>query len=148
VGSPEFDTRLAAYAVIVDDDRILLALWNGPTPPKWTMPGGGVELHETTEQGAVREVLEETGFHVELDGLLGTASHVFPAESRLSGRPRPLKAVRVVYAAHIVGGALANEVDGSTDEARWFPLDEVPSLRRVELVDTAVRLWRDSVRAS
>lgn len=140
--SPEFDTRVAAYAVIVDVDRILLALWNGPTPPKWTMPGGGIELHESPEQGAVREVLEETGYRVELDALLGVDSDVIPVARRSSGAGRPLKAVRLVYAAHIVGGALANEIGGSTDEARWFPLADVPRLRRVSLVDTAVRLWR------
>ena len=50
----EYDTRLAAYAVIVDEqDRILLALWNEGAEPSWTMPGGGVELHETAEEGAV-----------------------------------------------------------------------------------------------
>ena len=39
---PDHDTRVGAYAVLVDDrERILLALWNeGPTPA-WTVPGGG-----------------------------------------------------------------------------------------------------------
>ena len=59
----EFDTRLAAYAVVTDrHDRILLALWNETDPPRWTVPGGGVELHESVEEGAVREVREETGY--------------------------------------------------------------------------------------
>ncbi len=63
----EHDTRLAAYAVIVDEhDRMLLSLWNEGPEPQWTMPGGGVELHETPEQGAVRELREETGYDVAL----------------------------------------------------------------------------------
>ena len=38
----DYDTRLAAYAVIVDERRgVLLALWNEAEPPQWTMPGGG-----------------------------------------------------------------------------------------------------------
>jgi 8-oxo-dGTP diphosphatase len=42
----DYDTRLAAYAVVVDDqDRVLLALWN-EREPQWTLPGGGVDLHE------------------------------------------------------------------------------------------------------
>lgn len=140
---PSFDTRLAAYAVIVDQaDRVLLALWNGPKVPAWTLPGGGVQLQETPEQAAIREVLEETGYQVELTGLLGVDTESIPAAERISGAPRPLKAVRVIYRARVVGGAPANEVGGSTDEARWFPLADVPSLHRVDMVDAALALWR------
>ncbi len=138
-----FDTRLAAYAIVVDDrDRILLALWNEGAQPAWTLPGGGVELEETPEQAAVRELLEETGYEVELTGHLGIDVNVVPVEARLAGEPRPLKGVRVVYTARIVGGHLANERDGTTDEARWIPLSEVPGLDRVRLVDIGIAMWR------
>lgn len=137
----EYDTRLAAYAVIVDDnDRVLLALWNEAQEPLWTMPGGGVELEETVEQGAVREVREETGYDVELVRLLGVESHVVGVADLVAERDRPLKGVRVVFEARIVGGELRNELDGTTDEARWIPLAEVPSLARVPLVDIALEM--------
>jgi 8-oxo-dGTP diphosphatase len=135
----DYDTRLAAYAVVRDDaGRILLALWNEGTERRWTMPGGGVELAETVEQAAVREVHEETGYDVRLDGLLGVDSHVFAAGQRSNGSKRALKAVRVVFAATVVGGELRPEVDGTTDEARWFAPDEIPGLPRVSLVDVAL----------
>jgi 8-oxo-dGTP diphosphatase len=135
----EYDTRLAAYAVIRDDEgRILLALWNEAEQPRWTLPGGGVELAESVEQGAIREVHEETGYDVRLDGLLGIDSFVFGPAQRSNGSDRSLKAVRVVYGATITGGVLRPEVGGSTDEARWFRLDEVPALPRVSLVDVAL----------
>ncbi|WP_232226199.1 NUDIX hydrolase [Brachybacterium phenoliresistens] len=42
----EYDTRLGAYALIVDEQRrILLSWYNGPTPC-WTLPGGGVDFGE------------------------------------------------------------------------------------------------------
>ena len=56
-------TRLAAYAVIVQDGHILLCrvapgnLGAG----LWTLPGGGLEFGESPEVGVVREVEEETG---------------------------------------------------------------------------------------
>ncbi|MBF4161302.1 NUDIX hydrolase [Nocardioides acrostichi] len=137
----EYDTRFAAYAVVVDDrDRVLLALWNEGSRPQWTMPGGGVELHETAEQGVVREVKEESGYDVEIEQLLGVDSYVFPAERRSIDTARPMKAVRVVFRARVVGGVLRHEQDGSTDEARWVPLADVTSLDRVSIVDVSLRL--------
>ncbi|MGV3563630.1 MAG: NUDIX hydrolase [Nocardioides sp.] len=135
----EYDTRLAAYAVVTDDEgRVLLALWNEGSRRQWTLPGGGLELHERAEEGVVREVLEETGYDVELDALLGVDSYVFPAERRAVATTKPMKAFRVLYRAHVVGGELTHEEDGSTDEAAWFPLSEVPTLDRVSVVDIAL----------
>lgn len=135
------DLRIAAYAVITDDDdRVLLALWNQGVPPAWTMPGGGLEPGEDPADAAVREVFEETGFDVELDELLGIHSAVIPAERRLSGAPDPLQTIRIVYRAHITGGDLRFELNGSTDRAEWFPLSEVGGLHRVHLVDLALEM--------
>ncbi|KQV69908.1 hypothetical protein ASC64_08910 [Nocardioides sp. Root122] len=139
----DYDTRLAAYAVVVDDsDRVLLALWNEQAEHSWTLPGGGVELEETAAEGAVREVREETAYDVELTGLLTVDSHVVAPERRLHWHDRPLKSVRVVYAARVVGGELTHEVDGTTDEARWIPVGDVDGLPRVPLVDVGLDAWR------
>lgn len=138
----EYDTRLAAYAVVVRDGQVLLALWNETQPMRWTLPGGGVELHETVEDGAVREVREETGYDVELTGLLGIETDVFSPDERRAGAERPLKAVRVFFSADIVGGALMNEANGTTDEARWFPLADVAALPRTSMVDHGLGLFR------
>ncbi|WP_232681005.1 NUDIX hydrolase [Nocardioides sp. R-C-SC26] len=142
----EYDTRLAAYAVCVQErdgaPHVLLALWNETAEPRWSLPGGGVELDETPEQGAVREVQEEAGYDVVLDGLLGVHTRVIPPRDRLSGSPRPLRAVMVIYAATIVGGELRPEVGGTTDECRWWPLADVAQLPRVSTVDAALRFWR------
>ena len=137
----EYDTRLAAYAVVVDDrDRILLALWNEGPAPQWTLPGGGVELHETVEEAAVREVREESGYDVVLGRLLGVDSDVVPVHERVRPTGRPLKSVRVLFEGRVAGGELTHEVDGTTDEARWVPLSEVPGLPHVPVVATALRL--------
>jgi 8-oxo-dGTP diphosphatase len=140
----EYDSRLGAYAVIVDEDhRILLALWNEADEPLWTLPGGGVELTETVEEGAIREVREESGYDVELRRLLGVDTLVVPPEqrTRVADQDRWFRGVRVVFEGAVVGGRLRPEVDGSTDEARWIPLAEVPDLPRVDLVDSGLRLW-------
>jgi 8-oxo-dGTP diphosphatase len=134
------DTRTGAYAVLVDDGRILLALGNLEAAPEWTLPGGGVEAGETPEQAAVREVREETGYDVELIRLLGEDTFSVPAGERLDGSGRLLLGVRLVFEARIVGGELTAEVGGTTDEAAWVPIEEVARLKRVDLVDAALRM--------
>ena len=132
--------RVAAYAVIVEDGRVLLPHWVEGGRSGWTLPGGGIDPGEDPADAAVREVLEETGYHAVLDELLGVDSLVIPAAGRLDPTDGALHALRIVYRAHVVGGELRDEIDGSTDTAAWFALDEVPALDRVELVDTALRM--------
>ena len=137
----DYDTRLAAYAVIRDDTgRVLLALWNEADTPKWTMPGGGVELEETPEDAVVREVREETGYEIALGRLLGVHTFVLPPHVRVNTTDRFLRSVRVVYEARVVAGELRNEIDGTTDEARWFVESDVPDLPQVSLVGIALSL--------
>ena len=136
------DMRVAAYAVIIDDDdRMLLAHWNEGRRAAWTLPGGGLEPGEDPEHAARREVREETGYQVGIDELLGIHSRVIPAGRRITADAAgPLHALRIVYRARVTGGHLRNEIDGSTDRAEWFPLASVPGLQRVKLVDIALEM--------
>ncbi|MDO5743519.1 MAG: NUDIX domain-containing protein [Micrococcaceae bacterium] len=146
---PGFDTRLAAYCVVVNEGSILLALWDmrARDPrfvPRWTLPGGGVELGEQPEIAAVREVQEETGYQVHIDTLLSVDTGLIPAHKRFGPTKHPLQTAAVLYAATVTGGDLRFEADGTTSEAAWFPLDEVGSLNRVDRIDTAIRLYQET----
>ncbi|KES05711.1 NUDIX hydrolase [Streptomyces toyocaensis] len=134
---------MAAYAVCVRDGQLLLARSPGPGGvPEWVLPGGGMEHGEDPYDTVRREVEEETGHLVEVTGLLGVHStrRTFPGRF---GRAVDHHGVRLLYEARVTGGELRNEVGGSTDLAAWQPLDAVPGLVRIRLVDIALRLWRE-----
>lgn len=133
------DIRVAAYGIITDGDRVLLAHWNEGGRSGWTLPGGGIDPGEDPADAVVREIAEETGYVAEAGELLGIDSKVIPAEHRFVPEAGPLHALRIVYRATVTGGALTNELDGTTDEAAWFPLDAIPK-RHVELVDIGLEL--------
>jgi 8-oxo-dGTP diphosphatase len=121
--------RVAAYAVILRDDRILLSRLAKRLTSKelWTLPGGGLEHGEDPRDAVVREVHEETG----LDVHIGETAHVYSFHQRNTwrqGRRADAHALRIVYDGwvpvdspepHVV------EVDGSTMEAAWKPLSAV-----------------------
>lgn len=136
------DTRIAAYAVITDaEGKMLLPHWQTQGfGSGWTLPGGGIDPGEDPADAAVREVFEESGYHVELEELLGVDNLVIPGEKRTpsSGRQGvPLQNLRIIYRARITGGELRVEADGSTDDVAWFTPAEIERLERVSLVDTA-----------
>ena len=74
MSSPTPTLRVGAYAVCVRDGAVLLARWIGSEPPRWTLPGGGLDHGEDPRDGAIREVEEETGYRVELRQLLTVES--------------------------------------------------------------------------
>ncbi|MGQ4729465.1 NUDIX hydrolase [Streptomyces sp. Ju416(a)] len=135
------DRRLAAYAVCIEDGRVLLALAVGPDGDRtWTLPGGGVEHAEDPYDTVVREVAEETGLEAVVERLLGVDSRVIPAgERRLPGAPE-LQNVGIFYRVRVTGGRLRPEPNGDTAESVWTPLSDVASLRRSSLVDIGIAL--------
>ncbi|MER7959564.1 NUDIX hydrolase [Streptomyces sp. NPDC096030] len=137
------ELRVAAYAVCVRDDEILLARWvNSVGERRWTLPGGGMDHGEEPVDTVVREVEEETGYLTEPVALLGIDSIRRGWIRRFAG-PGDFHGLRIVYESRITGGSLRNETGGSTDLAAWHPLAAVQDLKRVELVDIGLQLWRD-----
>jgi len=134
---------VAAYAVILRDDRVLLsrlAPYLAPTE-RWTLPGGGIEFGEHPRDAVVREVYEETGLRAEVGEQAWIDSALIPARDDEPER----HAVRVVYDGWVGADApepRVVETDGSTVDARWHPIDDVLSGRL-----PVVQLVRDALEA-
>ena len=122
-------TRVAAYGILVKDGAMLLCRLCHPESDAgmWTLPGGGLDFGEHPESGMVRELLEETGFHVRPGKLLAVDSRHF------ANQVRPVHAIRILYQAEIIGGELTHETHGSTDHCAWIPFEEAENLPLVEL---------------
>ena len=74
-----YDPKLAATVVVERDDRVLMVRRAiQPGIGLWSLPGGYVDRGEVVEVAAAREVLEETGLHVD---------HHWPAGPLLRGGP-------------------------------------------------------------
>ncbi|MEU4701562.1 NUDIX hydrolase [Nonomuraea dietziae] len=132
--------RLAAYAVCIEDGRVLLAHHVGPRSERnWTLPGGKVEHGEDPFDAVIREVAEETGCDGVVERLLGVDSRVIPAADRLPGLPEHQN-VGIFYRVRITGGQLRPEPNGETAESVWTPIPDVARLRRSSLVDVGLAL--------
>jgi 8-oxo-dGTP pyrophosphatase MutT (NUDIX family) len=86
---------------------------------RWSLPKGHVEVGETTEEAAVREVAEETGISGRITARLGSVEYTFTAEGR-----RIHKRVH-----HFLMEAVAGELsdaDIEVTEVAWVPLDQMP----------------------
>ena len=97
-----FVERNAARVVLVADGRVLLQQLFDPGRPEagpwWITPGGGVNDGESVEDGAVREVLEETGLHLspaELGPVIATRVAFFEFEGRRFRQSESFFAVNV-----------------------------------------------------
>lgn len=116
--------RVAAYVVITKGSEILLCRLSPKVTDEeiWHLPGGGVDFGEHPEEAVVREVWEETGLEVEV----GPSVRVDSARSGVAGERH---ALRLFYDGWLVDPTHSTpevqEVDGSTIDARWFPLEAV-----------------------
>jgi len=101
--------------VIVNDGKILLIKRStDPDKGKYALPGGYLDYNETLEEGAIREVKEETGLNIKIVKTLNILSH--PDRYR--------QIVEVSFIASIIGG---EEVAGEdVDKTIWVNPNSLP----------------------
>lgn len=131
--------RVAAYAVIERNGTLLLTHWRRGKYHGWTLPGGGIEPGEHPTDAVIREVKEETGLDATVGKLLAVDSRIMTREDVPEGQDPRLHTIRIIYRATVTDGDLVNEVDGSSDEARWVPISEIKSYKTLFLVKFAMQ---------
>ncbi len=108
---------VAIVIATLKEKLLLVRRANNPLQGYWAPPAGYIEIDETLEAGAAREVREETGYEVAIDRLLG-----------LYSRPNT-GVIFVAYQGHIIGGH-AHRDEEETLDMGLFALDELPQQGR------------------
>ena len=117
-------------------DAKVLLIQRGDEPYKdcWVFPGGFMNMDETTEQCAIRELEEETGMKV-------TGLHQIGAYSKVDRDPRG----RTVTVAYLVVIDKPLPVIGQDDaaQAKWWPLSSIPQLAfdHAEIMADAIAIY-------
>lgn len=109
---------VATIATVFKDGSVLLVRRaNPPDAGKWGFPGGKIDLGESLQEAAIRELFEETG-------VKATAQRVFTAVDAFdhdeNGKVRHHYVLVAVLCAWVSGEPIAGD---DALEARWFPLN-------------------------
>ncbi len=117
---PAVTVDMAVFRETGDTTELLLIQRkHDPYAGRWALPGGFVDMDETVEEAAARELYEETN----LKGVPLEQFHVF---SKVDRDPRG-RTISVIFTGILTGEQEVRAKDDA-QEARWFPLDKLPPL--------------------
>jgi 8-oxo-dGTP diphosphatase len=119
----------------------VLLIERGDDPFKgcWAFPGGFMNMDETTEQCAIRELEEETGLKV-------NEVHQIGAYSKVDRDPRG-RTVTVAYLAIVAAPMAVNGQDDAA-KAQWFLLSALPELAfdHDEIMHDAIKKYKEVMK--
>ncbi len=112
--SPPIEKQ-AVYGIVFNENREEVLLIKRMDIPVWVLPGGGLDPGELPEVGAVREVLEETGFN---SVIVRKVAKYLPVNK--------MTQLSHLFECRIVDGKA--KTGSETKEVRFFPLNDLPAL--------------------
>lgn len=91
-----------------------------PFEGMWALPGGFLNMDETLEQAALRELQEETG-------ITGVAIEQFHTFSKVNRDPRH-RTITTVFIGFAEESTSAPKAGDDAANVQWFPMDKLPLL--------------------
>jgi 8-oxo-dGTP diphosphatase len=114
---PQTPSLTVDVVILFQNRLVLVKRKNPPYQGKFALPGGFVEIGESTEKAAAREALEETGLSVEIIKLVGVYSD-----------PRRDPRRHTVSVCYIAKGSGSLKSGSDAASAELFELESVPEL--------------------
>ena len=116
---PAVTTDCVVFTKEKEPKVLLIQRGNEPYKGCWAFPGGFMNMEETAEECAVRELKEETGLTVNQIQQIG-------AYSKVDRDPRG-RTVSIAYLAIVDAPTAVSGMDDAA-KAAWFPLSSLPDL--------------------
>ena len=126
--------RVAVGAIVFKNNKVLLVRRaQEPSQDLWAIPGGRVEIGETLQEAAEREIFEETGITIQAQEPVYTFDYI---DRDKSGRARFHYVIVDLKAEYIRGKPKAGD---DASEARWISSRE---MKRLQVSKKTLRLLK------
>lgn len=122
--APVANSVVPSVVATVRNDEGKVLLIHKTDNDLWALPGGGHEIGESIADAVVREVLEETGFEVEVTGLTGTYTNPAHVMAYEDGEVR--QQFSIAFTARLIGGAARTSSESKRVE--WVRPEETDRL--------------------
>ena len=109
--------HLTVAAIVHREQRFLIVEELESGRAVFNQPAGHVECGETLQAAIVRETLEETGWEIDLEALLGSTSYFSPANS--------VHYYRTTFIASAAVQRYSTPPDASIRAVHWFTVDQL-----------------------
>jgi ADP-ribose pyrophosphatase YjhB (NUDIX family) len=133
--------KVGVRGAVFDAEGRILMVREAIDAHRWTLPGGWADVNQTPAQSVVREVFEESGYHVRPVKLAAAWDR-----ARQAHPPMAFSVVRMFFICALEGGEPATSLE--TSEIGWFAENAIPadlSLRRTlpQHISRMFAHWRD-----
>lgn len=138
--------KVGVRAAVFDDAGRILMVREVVDDHRWTLPGGWADVNQTPAQSVVREVFEESGYHVRPAKLAAVWDRARQAQPAMA-----FSVVRMFFICTLTGGTPTPSLE--TSEIGWFAENQIPadlSLRRTlpHHISRMFTHWREPALAT